>query len=116
MVDDEMDHFFIKCPECKEAYQIALKEKEEPDLKKELGKFMEKTLRPEQEPFHKFMSRQYPDIEYLCMFVDEKGFQKYPEMDILKGYDANTVRTLKDDMKSLYGIEVSEVDKLKDIP
>lgn len=120
-VRHEDNLYYLKSKECRQAYQAELKRREaleekkpeELDLEKELGKVMEKTLRPEQEPFNEFMSRQYPDIEYLCMFVDEKGIQKYPEMEILKGYDRDIVKTIKDDMVSLYGIEVSEVEKLR---
>ncbi len=110
----------IKCDQCKEAYQIGLKEKEileekqpaELNLKKELKSFMKETLDPDQKPFHVFMSEQYPDIEYLCMFIDKKGIQKYPDMQVLKGYHKDIISDLKSDMKSIYGIEVIEVEKL----
>lgn len=114
----------IKCDQCKAVYQAELKRRglpesnqsEELGLEKELGKFMAKSFGVPPKSFDVLMSEKYPDIEYQCMFVDEKGFQKYPEMEVIKGYDKDLIQTLRDDIMSLYGIDVIEVEKLKEIP
>ena len=102
-----------KCHECLKAYQKALKEKE-PDLEKELHNFMGKTFGEQPKPFHVFISEQYPDIEYQYMMFDEKGAQLHPPVfEVVPPESKSMMRTFIDDMMSLYGIEVSEVDKLK---